>query len=138
MHSMTPLHRNFLIACADDWCGPWLLVLDVRKATPEADDRTIQSQTLAILRDLLAAGYIRAGDLVDFKNDTFIPWDMAVDQMIERIRLEWDALGRDPKPWEIVWFLSTIEGDRVLAEDQPRTTLQETEGEEKKTDTPPM
>ena len=127
MLEMTPLHKNFLVACADDWSGPWLLAGDVREADPSADDKTVKIRTLKIIRDLLSARYIRAGDLVDFKNDKFIPWDLTVDQIIGRIRQEWDALRRDPKPWEIVWFSSTLEGDRALAEGQERNVLKEPE-----------
>ena len=129
MWRLTPLHRKFLVYCADDWSGPWILVVDVHLNDPEADDKTVQTRTLAILRDLLEAGYIRAGDLVDFKNDTFIPWDLTVDQAIDRIHTEWDTLGRDPKPWEIVWFTSTREGDLALAEGQERNTLHDQGGE---------
>jgi hypothetical protein len=131
--SMTLLHKEFLVYCADDWSVPWILIKYVRLNDPEANDKTIQARTLAILRDLLDVEYIRAGDLVDFKNDTFIPWNLSVDQIIDRIRLEWDALGRDPKPWEIVWFTSTLEGDRALAEGAARNTLSDS-AEEKKED----
>jgi hypothetical protein len=128
MLEMTPLHKNFLVACADDWSGPWLLVSDIRVADPKADDPTVKARTLEILRDLLAARYIRAGDLVDFKSDKFVPWNLAVDQIIERIQREWDALKRDPNPWEIVWFDSTAAGDKALAEGQERNVLKEREG----------
>jgi hypothetical protein len=128
MLEMTPLHKNFLVACADDWCGPWLLVSDIRATDPLADDKTVKVRTLGILRDLLAAKYIRAGDLVDFKSDKFIPWDLAVDQVVDRIQREWDALKRDPNPWEIVWFDSTVEGDRALAEGEERNVLKERKG----------
>lgn len=125
---MTSLHKSFLVYCADDWSGPWLLVTDVQLADPAADDRTVKERTLAVLRDLLQAGYIKAGDLVNFKEDTFIQWEMPVDQIIDRIRREWDALGRDPKPWEIVWFISTHEGDLALAEGRERNAIQEEGG----------
>lgn len=127
MREMTPLHRGFLVDCADDWSGPWQLINDIRRQNPEANTDAVQAQALTILQDLLEAGYIQAGDLVDFKNDTFVPWDLPVDRIIDRIRLEWDGLGRDPKPWEIVWFTSTIAGERALAEGKERNELKDSE-----------
>jgi hypothetical protein len=86
--------------------------------------------TLAILRDLLEAGYIQARD-VNFVPGKFTPWNLSVNQIIDRIRHKWDDLGRDPNGWEIVWFISTQEGDLALAEGQERNSFQEQVAEKK-------
>jgi hypothetical protein len=86
--------------------------------------------TLAILRDLLEAGYIQARD-VNFVPGKFTPWNLSVNQIIDRIRHKWDDLGRDPNGWEIVWFISTQEGDLALEERQERNSFQEQVAEKK-------
>jgi hypothetical protein len=78
VQGMTLLHKEFLVYCTDDWSGPWILIKYIRLNDPEADDKTVQARTLAILRDLLEAGYIHAGDLVNFKmipsSPGILPW----------------------------------------------------------------
>jgi hypothetical protein len=121
VQKITPLHENFLAYCSDDWTGPWQLARWIRLSDSDADDDKIQARTLEILRDLLEAGYIVAGD-ADFGSGKFTQWNLSVDQIIDRIHREWDVLGRDPSIWDIVWFVSTTEGDRALASGQVRNT----------------
>lgn len=125
MLKLTPLHRLALLSCVDDYTGIWEFALDVQQQYPEANRSQIQSETLVLIRDLLEAGYIIAGDLKD--NVGVIPWPSPVEETIRRIKQEWDSLGREPTIWEIVWFDSTAAGDQALREGQERNVLKESD-----------
>jgi hypothetical protein len=56
-----------------------------------------------------------------------VSWNLSAEQAIERIRREWDQLGGEPTIGDIVWFVSTTEGGRVLAEGKERNVLKETD-----------
>lgn len=127
MPNMTALHRLGLLSCADDYTGLWEFLRDVQRAYPGADDRAVKDRTLGVIRDLLEAGYIVAGDLKD--GIGVVPWPQPTDEVLQRIKSEWDALGREPNIWEIVWFTSTIEGERALAEGKERNELKDPEGQ---------
>ncbi|HNM61199.1 MAG TPA: hypothetical protein PKL51_08630 [Nitrospira sp.] len=117
MRKLTPLHGDFLAYCVDDWTGLWLLVKRIKPLHSSTDADKIQAHALEIIRDLIEAGYIMAGD-VDFGLGKFRQWNLSVDKIIGRIEQEWIELGRDPTICEIVWFVSTTEGDYAFASGQ--------------------
>lgn len=87
----------------DDFVGLWELVIRVRNRVPELDDRQVQDAVLAIVEHGLRRheAYAGLGAAVGGLESV---WPDPVDQIIERIRREWDALGRNPNPGEIVWL----------------------------------
>ncbi len=117
MRKMTPLHGDFLAYCVDDWTGLWLLVKWIKPLHSSTDADKIRAHALEIIRDLLEAGYIMAGD-VDFGSGKFTQWNLTVDKIIGRIEQEWIVLGRDPTMWEIVCFVSTTEGHYAFTSGQ--------------------
>jgi hypothetical protein len=151
MSQLTPLERDILQACSEDDVGLWEAVWFVQQDFPEASTDEIKEIVLSALRVLLTARLIDAGRSVargsssiprwapGFSAPTIgespvwgpgydiVSWNLPADQAIERIRQEWDELGGEPTIGDIVWFVSTTEGGRVLAEGKERNVLKETD-----------
>lgn len=81
----------------------WDLVSSVRSELPEADDRRVKDAVLAMIDQGLRRHEADAG-LGAVPGGLESVWSEPVDQIVDRIRREWDELGRDPTPGEIVWF----------------------------------
>ncbi|WP_447976869.1 hypothetical protein [Candidatus Nitrospira bockiana] len=127
MEALTPLQRSFLLLCTDDYTGLENALRDVQEAYPSADSTQARALTLKLIKELLQAGYIQAGDLPGV-GEQWKPWALNVDEIVERIDREWEKLGKEREDLvDIVWFVSTVEGDRALAEDKDRNVLNESE-----------
>lgn len=141
MSQFTPLEREILQACSEDDVGLWEAVWRAQQEFPKASADEIKEIVLSALHMLLTARLIDAGrsvarDSSYIRSDwrsvfglgyDIVSWNLPADQAIERIRQEWDALGGEPTIGDIVWFVSTTEGERVLAEGKERNVLKETD-----------
>lgn len=141
MNQLTPLERNILQACSEDDVGLWEAVRHGQRKFPRASPDEIKQVVLSALRVLLTARLIDAGRSVARDNSyirsdwrsvfgpgyDIVSWNLSAEQAIERIRREWDQLGGEPTIGDIVWFVSTTEGERVLAEGKERNVLKETD-----------
>lgn len=87
----------------DDYVGLWELVRKVRRRLPDLDDQQVQDAVLAMLDRGLRRREVRAG-LGAAVGGLESVWSNPVDQVIEQIRHEWNELGRDPAPGEVVWI----------------------------------
>lgn len=154
MHHIPDLHKDILLCCSDDEVGLWEVVWNVTrdlvnqqpgggellsKMAPRPwdaelgaqlaerkraiDPNLVREKVLHIVRDLLDAGLIDAGFPAD--HGRWESWNLSPAETMSRIEAEWDALGHPPTIGDIVWFVSTIEGDRVLAKDAERNTAHE-------------
>jgi hypothetical protein len=86
-----------------DHVGLWEPVIRMR-GLGLADDAPIMRMTLGMLLPLLSTGQIQAGQFA-VNSDEFQIWEMEPKDVIARIEREWKALGRDPGPGDIVWFV---------------------------------
>lgn len=87
----------------DDYVGLWELIRDVRDRLPELDEDQVKSAVLAVVGRALDRQEARAG-LGAVVGGLEHVWTEPVNQIVERIEREWNELGRDPLPGEIVWF----------------------------------
>ena len=117
------LHKNILRACAEDHCGLWEVVERVSELYKDTSLEFIRATCLKILSDLLDGGYISAG--IPTRDGCFDCWDMSVAQTMDRIKREWEQLGRKPSIGDIVWFSATLGGHRKLLEGKETNTLEE-------------
>jgi hypothetical protein len=123
---LSELHKVILAGCADDTVGLWEVISIVKWNLVETnrehciDAQVVKKETLRVLGDLLRAELIVAGHPAEENN--WESWSLSPDVSLERIASEWDALGHDPTPGDVVWFISSIEGDRALAEGVERNT----------------
>jgi len=152
MRALSDLHKEILIRCSDDDVGLWevvrVVVRDFVRQQPGGsefleliystntgdgsqlvereraiDPNLVRERVLQVIRDLLDAGLIDAG--FPGKQGTWESWNLSPAETMRRIEAEWDALGHPPTIGDIVWFISTIECDRVLAKDAERNTAHE-------------
>ena len=128
MSQLTTLERDILQACSEDDVGLWEAVRHGQRNFPHASPDEIKQVVLSALRVLLTARLIDAGlPVARGTSYDIVSWNLPADQAIERIRQEWDELGGEPTIGDIVWFVSTTEGDRVLAEGKERNVLKESD-----------
>lgn len=128
MSQLTPLEREILQACSEDDVGLWEAVWLAQDEFPEASADEIREIVLSALRMLLAARLIDAGrSVARGKSYDIVSWNLSAEKSIERICREWDQLGCKPKIGDIVWFVSTTEGERVLTEGRERNVLKESD-----------
>jgi hypothetical protein len=86
-----------------DYVGLWQIILRVRHELGVFEREELKKIVLQIVRELLAAG-LEAVTL-SAAAPTRHGWqDQDVEYVLDRVSQEWDALGRDPNPGEIVWF----------------------------------
>lgn len=155
MRALSDLHKDILIRCSDDDVGLWevvrVVVRDFVRQQPGGwelveliystntgdaelgsqlvereraiDQNLVRKEVLHVVRDLLEAGLIDAGFTAD--HGRWESWNLSPAETMSRIEAEWDALGHSPNIGDVVWFISTIEGDRVLAKDVERNTAHE-------------
>jgi hypothetical protein len=92
--------EDFCVEAGEDYVGLWQIAH--RTAERNGANETAREQALDIVRMLLARG-LRAGNLTS--GGGFAPWpQQEPDLVIDRVRREWIALGRDPSINEIAWF----------------------------------
>lgn len=113
MKKQDELKKEILVLCREDYIGLWVILEEVKGRFEKADSTEQRRRTLEVIRELLDKTLIQAGwPTPDGKG--FEPWQLSVDETIRRIDMEWDALGREPNLWEIVWFTTTDADDREV------------------------
>jgi len=126
MNQLTSLQREVLLACSEDDVGLWEIIRFVEWALPAASATEIKEKVFETVLALLKAGLIDAGlPVPECPTFVFKSWNLQPEEAIERIHREWDQLGHKPTLGDIVWFVSTMAGDRILAEGQERNVLKE-------------
>jgi hypothetical protein len=95
------LVEQFCAEARSDLVGLWEIMQKVEQETGPGE--LARQQTLAVVSALLARG-LRAGD-PPYSAGGYRPWaNQEPAAVIERIRREWQALGRPPNIPDIAWF----------------------------------
>lgn len=102
MNDLTPIARQILGECREDYVGLWSIVRRIRGAGVEDRTRIIET-TLPLLTQLLSEGRIKVGQFSDQK---FHEWKVQPQDAIAKIESEWKKLGRDPDIGEVAWFVA--------------------------------
>lgn len=101
--------RNALVEEAQtDVVGLWAVVWEVRQDSPDAEVNELMNAVLGVVQEVLEEGRIVAGDFaapVDGKAN-FAEWACPPEEAVDRVRLAWTQLGRDPNLGEVVWFVA--------------------------------
>jgi hypothetical protein len=140
------LHKDILLRCSEDEVGLWEVVrvvvrdfvrqqpggwelLDLMYSTNTCDAELggqLVERERAIDPTLVREQVLHIID-AGFPADhgTWESWNLSPAETMRRIEAEWDALGHPPNIGDIVWFVSTIEGDRVLSQGAERNTAHE-------------
>jgi hypothetical protein len=101
MTAVESLKQSILTECDEDHVGLWSVIRDVEDCFPKKDATAIRDQVLSLLRELLAAGEIKAG--FPTKEGKFRALRTAPDKILERIEAEWPR-GSRPTIGEGLWF----------------------------------
>lgn len=103
--------EGLLVGGLDDWTdASWVYASAL--ATGEADRAVLTALTFDLIADMLRAGLMIPGDIVDGKH---LPWQGEPGEWLERIKREWrDEWGQGiPTPGAIVWLDNTPAGDAI-------------------------
>ena len=87
-----------------DYVGLWDLVRRVRDLQPELDDQAVRDTVLTLIERALDRSEAQAGTWPRGAEGLEDVWREPTATIIERIRREWNALGRDPSPGEVAWL----------------------------------
>ena len=99
----------------DDIVGLWEFLARVREYLDEDDEEEMKAEVLDLVRIMLESGAMFAGDMKPGEPGVEVAaWNLSPADTIERIRKEWDELGRDPITGEIVYFDLTERGREIL------------------------
>jgi hypothetical protein len=94
MDELTSMQRDFLLFCQDDYTGVDFALSCVEGAYPSIEKQEARALTLKLIRELLDAGYIQAGDLPG-GGERWKPLSLSVGETLDRIEKEWDKLGNE-------------------------------------------
>ena len=85
-------HKS-LAYCIEDWTSLFFIQAFVREFYHYKDLELIKHTTLEVIKKLLEEKLVIAGDLLP--GNTFKPWEMSIDEIIAKIKFEWENLGRE-------------------------------------------
>ena len=119
MSELGAIEREILLRCSDDYTGLWEAIRAVQRSDPKATSKEVQQVTLELIAGLLQKDLILAG-CPRRDGSGFDAWNLLNAQIVKRIEQE-------PTMGDVVWFVSTTEGDKVLAEGRERNVLKESD-----------
>jgi hypothetical protein len=98
---------DYVKAAGSDYVGLWQIVIRVRHDFGLSDHTENKTIVMQIIKGMLSAG-LEAVTLGP-AGPGCIPWkNQNSNDVLDRISLEWDHLGHDPNPGDIVWFSSKL------------------------------
>ncbi len=104
------LAEDVLANGVDDWVyAAWVAGIACR--TGVSDPSAIRYLSIGLIAELLATGLMVAGDVTD---QGHVPWPVSIGAAIERIAMEWAAVGdAQLYPGQLVWLANTELGNRL-------------------------
>lgn len=102
------LIEDLLANGVDDWVyAAW--VQGVAQRSGLTDSAMIRQLSIGVIAEVLVAGLMVAGDVIDGKHHT---WNSTPADSLRRITAEWTAVGEvQLYPGQIVWLCNTAEGN---------------------------
>jgi hypothetical protein len=93
---------DYVDVARTDYVGLWQIVIRVRHDFGLSDHEEIRKLVMQIIKGMLLSGL----EPVAFDSSArSSPWpNQNVDYVLNRVSVEWDSLGRDPNPGDILWF----------------------------------
>ena len=101
---------GILAYCVEDWTSLYFISSFVRQYYHYNDQELIKMKSFTIIKKLLDENLIKAGDLTN--DNKFVLWNMSPEEVLDKIKYEWDNLGRELYMYEIVWFDITEKGEK--------------------------
>ena len=108
------LRNELLEDLTDDYVGVWDVARRVKREWSIEDVSEVRATAMTLLSDPIEDGFITPGLA---RNDGgFDAWELAPEEAVDRIRREWQELGRMPSLGDIAWFDITPRGERLVRE----------------------
>lgn len=101
-----------MIRCNDDYTGLWEIIRSVRRILGIYDPEEIKHIILKMVLEFLKLNFIIVG--FPLKEGGFSKWEGAPTQLIKQIKENWETIGNDPDPGDVIWFNITKEGEAEL------------------------
>ncbi|MBI5346269.1 MAG: hypothetical protein HZB76_03920 [Chlamydiae bacterium] len=99
---------KFLMWCGEDYSSLFSLFSFVKEFYGFKDIKPLKEMTLKILKELLETELIKIGFITD--ENKFNVWKEDLNNIMNKIKFQWDNLNRDLYPHEIAWFDITVKG----------------------------
>ncbi|MBU0455440.1 MAG: hypothetical protein ABIH77_02155 [Pseudomonadota bacterium] len=106
------LKIEFLILCQDDSTGLWLIIRITKNILGTKDADEIQKIILHLVLEFLKKQFIVVG--FPLRDGTFKRWHGEPKELVEKIKIDWDQLDREPNLGDVIWFYITEKGSAEL------------------------
>lgn len=93
---------TILAECHEDYVGLWSIIYEVKRCLPAG--ASYFEETIKLIERLILEEDVVAGDFATGVAHGFRQWEMPAEATIERIRCEWQLLGHEPTPGDVVWL----------------------------------
>lgn len=111
---ISELQQYILEYCVDDDMGLWVVIVNVfGDAYSDTDllPAWVQETALSELKDLLKKGLIQIGQHVHEDKDwVFIVFPGGDEEVIQKVKEDWNNLERNPSGGDVCWIRSTEKG----------------------------
>ena len=85
-----------------DDLGFWEFVRTARRVQPAASEETIRQAVCDVIESAVSKNLLWSG--WPPPTGGYQPWDRPIGELLDYIREQWAALGRDPNPGDVMWF----------------------------------
>jgi hypothetical protein len=100
---------QLLVWGLDDWAMAVDVAFLVKEFMGIEDQDARREPAIEVIRMAVEGGCMRLGDLLH--EGRFTAWDLDDDAALERVRTEWEALGRPVNLYEVCWLQNTELGN---------------------------
>ncbi|AMU25522.1 Uncharacterised protein [Mycobacteroides abscessus] len=111
---MNSARNNVLMDGLDDWVHFYRVHRLVYLANPDASVGELQAESLNTVADLVSAGLYQVGTVE--RGAGFVPWDIPIDEALDRIRAEYVGHYDENGVWDYVAWLNLTDKGRQVAE----------------------
>jgi hypothetical protein len=112
---ITEFQKEILLECLEDRIGLWSIIWTINGdgySTTEVLPDWVRQKTIETVRNLLQQRLVEAGNF-EAGSYRFQPMVSSVEETIDYIEREWNALGRNPTIGDVCWFRATAAGEQL-------------------------
>ncbi len=104
---------DLIIEGTEDYIGLREIIYELKPKFPQASPAEIRLMTMEAVQEILESGLMQIG-MFEFNDKNKLEyqiWDLDIDNIMKRIKIEWDELGKQPGIGDIAWLTITKEGE---------------------------
>lgn len=105
---------DFIVEGTEDYVGLREIIYDLKRQFPQANSAEIRMMTMEAVQEILESGLMQIGmfEHNDKNKLEYQIWNLDIDRIMSRIKVEWDELGSEPGIGDIAWLETTEEGEK--------------------------